>query len=298
MPEYSTVEVDVEGGRLYAGLWGSRGPVVLCSHGITANHISFQTLAELIGTEYRLIAPDHRGRGRSADISGPWGMKAHAADMVALLDALSLEKADVMVGHSMGAFISVVTQALYPDRIGPLLLVDGGLPLMDNLPAGVSPEQLVQSIIGPAMERLDMRFASTEAYLDFWRQHPAFQRGDDWTPALVDYFHYDLGGRAPELHSIVNKAGILGDAESQLMSDDIPEALTSLSVPVKFLQAPRGILDDAPLYPLARLAELQKRYKNFEFASINDVNHYTILLAENGAQAVAVEIRALLAASA
>ncbi len=294
MPSYRSVEVDVEGGRLYAGIWGNRGPVVLCSHGITANHISFQTLAERMGGEFQLVAPDHRGRGRSNAISGPWGMKAHAADMIALLDALSLERADVMVGHSMGAFISVVTQAQYPDRIGALLLVDGGLPLSDELPPGITPEQLVQLIIGPAMARLDMRFASIDDYLNFWRKHPAFQRSEDWTPALLDYFHYDLIGKAPNCHSAVNKAAILGDAESQLMSGDIPEALAKMSGSVRFLQAPRGIMDDKPLYPLSRLETLRERLGNFDYRSIDDVNHYTIVLAETGALAVEQEIRALL----
>ena len=294
MPVYQRVEVDVEGGTLCAGVWGNRGPVIVCSHGITANHISFQTLAERLGAECRLVAPDHRGRGNSSAINGPWGMKAHAADVVALLDALSLERADVMVGHSMGAFISVVSQAEYPDRIGAVLLVDGGLPLADEIPAGITPEQLVQSIIGPAMERLDRRFESVDAYLSFWRQHPAFQRDKDWTPALEAYFRYDLTGTPPACHSAVNKSSIIADAESQLMSDDIPSALVKLSAPVRFLQAPRGILDDAPLYPLPRLAQLRERFGNFDYRSVDDVNHYTIMLADKGAAVVAEEIRALL----
>lgn len=294
MPAYRTVEVQVEGGTLSAGIWGDSGPVILCSHGITANHISFQTLAERMGSEFQMIAPDHRGRGGSCDISGPWGMKAHAADMVALLDALSLERADVMVGHSMGAFISVVTQAEYPDRVGALLLVDGGLPLADEIPSGVTPEQLVQAIIGPAMERLDRHFESIDSYLDFWRQHPAFQRSEDWTPALEAYFRYDLTGDPPNCRSAVNKAAIIGDVESQLMSNDIPDALLRLSAPVRFLQAPRGIMNDAPLYPLERLEQLRARLGNFDFGTVDDVNHYTIVLAETGAAVVEAEIRALL----
>ncbi|MFT5032211.1 MAG: lipase [Bermanella sp.] len=294
MPSYRSVEVDVEGGHLFAGIWGDRGPVVLCSHGITANHISFQALAQRMGSEFRLVAPDHRGRGRSSAITGPWGMKAHAADMAALLDALSIERADVMVGHSMGAFISVVTQAQYPDRIGALLLVDGGLPLSDELPPGITPEQLVNMIIGPAMERLDMRFESIDAYLEFWRKHPAFQRREEWTQALEDYFRYDLVGTPPACHSGVNKTAILGDVESQLMSDDILEALTKLSAPVRFLQAPRGVMNDGPLYPLSRLEVLRERLGNFDYRSIDNVNHYTIVLAETGVVAVAQEIRGLL----
>ena len=294
MPSYRTLEVPVTGGSLYAGIWGDRGPVVLCSHGITGNHLAFQTLAERLGSDFRLVAPDHRGRGNSRDITGPWGMKAHARDTVALLDALEIECVDLMVGHSMGAFIAVVTQADYPDRIARLLLVDGGLPLADDMPEGVTPEQLVGAIIGPAMQRLDMRFSSLEAYLDFWRAHPAFQRSEDWTPALLDYFAYDLVGRAPDLRSAVNKTAIIGDAESQLMSDDIPEALARLTAPVRFLHAPRGLLNDAPLYSLARLEQLSARIADFRYRSVPDVNHYTIVLGEQGAGEVEAEIRALL----
>lgn len=295
MPGYREIDVQVEGGTLHAGLWGDAGPVLLCSHGLTANHRSFEGLARLLADRCRLVAPDHRGRAGSRHITGPWGMKAHAADVVALLDHLAIERADVMVGHSMGAFIAAVTQAEYPERVASVLMIDGGLPLADEVPEGVTPEQLIHAVVGPAMERLDMTFESVEAYYDFWKQHPAVAEG--WSRDMEKYLNYELVGEAPHLRAGVNKQAVIGDAESQLMSDDIPEAISRLSVPVRFLRAARGLVNGAPLYPLERLEKTKAQIRDFDYRAVEDINHYTILLSERGAREVARQIEALLALS-
>ena len=46
MAAYRTFDVAVEGGTLRAGAWGTDGPLVLCSHGITGNHVSFEALVD------------------------------------------------------------------------------------------------------------------------------------------------------------------------------------------------------------------------------------------------------------
>lgn len=293
MSSYREIEVEVKGGVLSVGVWGDSGPVVLCSHGITSNRQSFKLVAEALAGRCSVIVPDHRGRARSADITGPWGMLAHAEDMVAVLDALSLEAADLMIGHSMGGFITTATQANYPTRIRQVLLVDGGLPLFDEVPPGVTPEQLIEQIIGPSMQRLSMRFGSMDDYRDYWRQHPAFARDEDWQ-AFCDYMPSDLVGEPGDLHAPINKEAIILDTESQLMSDVIPRSLERLTVPLNFLQAPRGIMDDAPLYSDARLAELQTRYPTMYWQPVPDVNHYTIVMGPKGAAAVAEQALSLL----
>ncbi|MBB3047687.1 pimeloyl-ACP methyl ester carboxylesterase [Litorivivens lipolytica] len=293
MPSYREVEVKVKGGALSVGIWGESGPAVLCSHGITSNRQSFKLVAEALAASCRVIVPDHRGRGRSAEITGPWGMLAHAEDMVAVLDALDIEAADLMIGHSMGGFITAATQANYPARVRQVILVDGGLPLFDEPPPGVTAEQLIEQIIGPSMQRLSMRFDSLETYREYWQQHPAFKREADWQ-AFCDYMPSDLIGEPGELRAPINKEAIIRDTESQLMSDVIPRSLENLSVAMNFLQAPRGILDDAPLYSDARLEELQARYSNMVWKTVDDVNHYTIVMGPQGAAAVVDHARQLL----
>ena len=110
LPSYRTLDVAVRGGTLRAGVWGPQDPgtpTVLAIHGITASHRCWTLLAgQLPGV--RIIAPDLRGRGRSNALPAPYGMVSHAEDMAALLDAAGVEKA-VVLGHSMGAFVAVVT---------------------------------------------------------------------------------------------------------------------------------------------------------------------------------------------
>lgn len=294
---YRTEDVSVEGGTLRVAVWGDRGPVVLCSHGITATHTEFLHLArQLRGV--RLIAPDHRGRGRSNGITGPWGMAAHAADMLAVLDHLRIERADLMLGHSMGGFVAAVTAARHPERVGQVLMVDGGVPLMDVrfinwLPfSNYLVERLTLRIIGPSLTRLDMSFASREAYRAFWRVHPAL--ADDWSPELEQYIDYDLEGEPPAMRSSVRKIALLRDVRTQLVEDLVPRSLEMLRGPVRFLRAERGVMNDKALYDENKLAREGAKIRGFSSANVAGVNHFTILMSERGAKAVAAEVMRLL----
>ncbi|MFX9634899.1 alpha/beta fold hydrolase, partial [Acinetobacter baumannii] len=81
------------------------------------------------------------------------------------LDAANVTSS-LVVGHSMGAFVSLALAYLYPERVSRLLLIDGGLPL--DVPAGLDTDTLVAAILGPTAVRLSRRFASVDDYLDFW----------------------------------------------------------------------------------------------------------------------------------
>src|SRR5471032_539016 len=110
---YRTHDVPVDGGTLRVGDWDPEdpaAPTVVAAHGITASHLAWAMVAAAI-PQVRLIAPDLRGRGRSAGLPGPSGMARHAADLQAVIQALELPRA-ILVGHSMGGFVAVVTAHL------------------------------------------------------------------------------------------------------------------------------------------------------------------------------------------
>jgi lipase len=116
---YRVHDVPIDGGKLRVGEWGSDDPAlptVIAVHGITASHLAWAVLARAM-PQVRLIAPDLRGRGRSAGLPGPFGMASHAADLEAVMEALELPRT-TLVGHSMGGFVAVVAAHLYPDRSG------------------------------------------------------------------------------------------------------------------------------------------------------------------------------------
>lgn len=285
--DYESLVVPVSGGDLHAGRWGrgSDGPVVLALHGVTSNHLAWAAVAR--HTPYDVVAPDLRGRGRSNGLAGPAGMRAHADDLAGLLDHLAVERA-VVVGHSMGGFVAATFAAEHPDRVASVLLVDGGLPLPPP-PEGMTPEEVVAATIGPAAKRLSMTFADTEAYLGFWRDHPAL--AEHWTPEVTDYFAYDLVGEPPHCRSSVTAESVREDSIDLLDVGAIDARIGKLPAGTVFLRAESGLMGEpGGLYP----AELARRhaasYPSLVMRDVPGVNHYTLVMVDEGASVVAAAI--------
>ena len=284
--------VPVDGGELRVGILGAQdpgAPTVVAVHGITASHRSWlRVSADLAGV--RIIAPDLRGRGRSNSLPGPFGLRQHAADLERVLDHIGLAST-VAVGHSMGAFVVALLGYRAPERVAALVLVDGGVPLA--LPEGVDPDAVPLALLGPAADRLRMTFESRDSYRDFWRGHPAF--ADGLSPEVLDYLDYDLDGEAPALRASGSADAVTTDAQELYGPGWYSEALRSLRMPVTVLRSPRGLLAEPPgLYPPGRLEAARAELPQLEIQEVPDVNHYTILMAEPGASAVAAAVRSAL----
>lgn len=271
---------------LHVHEWGAGTPVVAI-HGITASHLAWAGVARHL-PDVRLIAPDLRGRGASSDLAGPLGMLQHADDIVSVLDDLGLDRVP-LVGHSMGAFVALVTAHRHPDRVTSLLLVDGGLPL--DLPDGYSLES-VGELLGPAAARLTMEFADREAYREFWRAHPAF--ANEWTPDLDAYVDYDLTGMEPHLRSRTSGEAMRADQLELYGSQTVVDSIEQLAHPATLLWAPRGLQDETPgLYPPAVLERWHAAVPTLTIEQVADTNHYTIVMTDPGASVVAEKIRQL-----
>lgn len=280
-------DIEVVGGSLRAVEWGAPGsPAVLAVHGITANHLTWEPLVELL-PDRRIIATDLRGRGRSAAIEGPWGMVQHARDQLAVLDAVGVDRAFV-IAHSMGASVAMTLRHLAPDRVAQLLLVDGGLPLPN--PYQLTPEAAVALLLGPALDRLTMTFPDRAAYRHFWQQHPSFQ--EEWTEVVERYIQYDLVEGSDGFRSSVRRAAAEADFVDQMNGVAFQAATRSLEqVAFDFLRAPRGLLNQTPsLYPIELMPDLAVRFPRMRSSTVADVNHYTILLADRGARALAAAV--------
>jgi lipase len=192
----------------------------------------------------------------------------------------------------MGGFVAARLAAQYPESVTGLLLVDGGLPI--PAPEGTSLEELPQAILGPAVERLSMTFVDRANYEEFWRKHPAFV--DDFTSAFRDYVDYDLVGSEPNLHPASNIEAVSFDA-MQLSGDvEYHGALRGLEMPVHFIRAPRGLLNQVPaLYSPEQCDHWHSDFPRIKFHEAPGVNHYTISLTQRGANIVAGVMNELLA---
>jgi lipase len=257
---------------------------VLGIHGVTASSLALAPVARHLAPRATLLAPDLRGRGGSAGLPGPYGMRAHAADVARVIEAAGVGPV-VVVGESMGAFVAVVLAAERPDLVERLVLVDGGLPL--PLPDGVEPDEAIRATLGPALARLSLWFPDHQAYLDFWRVHPAF--AEAWNDDVEAYLRYDLAGSEPRLRSRVAEAAVRADAPEVLASSAVvASALDELRVPVHLLRAVRNLQNLLPPLVGDALVEYwRKRVPQLTDEVVPGTNHYSIMFGEPGAATVA-----------
>lgn len=107
---------------LYYEERGNGYPLVLI-HGFPLDHTIWDEVSGLLKNDARVLLPDLRGYGRSPVTAGVYGMAVMASDVLRLLDRLQIEKA-VIVGHSMGGYISLAFARAYPQRLSGLALVN------------------------------------------------------------------------------------------------------------------------------------------------------------------------------
>lgn len=106
------------------------GPPVLLLHGFPdSSYVWRQQVPALTGAGLRVLAPDLRGFGESdrPEQVDDYRMRYLVADVIALLDALGIEKVAV-VGHDWGAALGWVFAATAPDRVERLMVMSVGNP--------------------------------------------------------------------------------------------------------------------------------------------------------------------------
>jgi pimeloyl-ACP methyl ester carboxylesterase len=273
----------VPGGKLQVARAGAQpedaGCVVLAAHGVTASMMTWRTVARDLRLRpgFSLLAPDLRGRGRSAQLPGPYGIESHVTDLIAVLDHVGAERA-VLVGHSMGAYVVARLAAEHPERAAALVLLDAGLPLGPP----DDPEETMRGAVGNAIMRLGITFGSTEAYIAAWRSHPAF--AETWNEDVEAYAEYDLVREGNQVRCVASPAAVRADSAEMVLDDATRTALDRVraDIPVRVLRAERGLFDDndTPLIPAKELRAFTAGHPEVRVDAISGVNHYTLLMGD------------------
>jgi pimeloyl-ACP methyl ester carboxylesterase len=221
-----------------------------------------------------LLAPDLRGRGRSAGLPEPYGIAAHVADLIAVLDHVGADRA-VVVGHSMGCSIAARFGADHPDRTAAVVLLDGGLPL---LPENVVPddEEEDEGEAHGLLDRFEATYATVEEYLAYWRNHPALKTA--WDDDINAFVHCDFVEDEDGVRCVAKLQAVRTDV-TDLMFDGLTwTSVTRVRAPVRLMRSPRGLYDDDPLIPLAELDEFLQDHPHVSVEMVPDVNHFTMLI--------------------
>lgn len=112
--------------RDYAG-GGDGRPPLLCLPGLTRNARDFELLAARLAGEWRLICPDMRGRGDSAQAKDPmtYVPLTYLQDIGRLIADLAVSRF-VAVGTSLGGIITMLVAATHREWLAGAVLNDVG----------------------------------------------------------------------------------------------------------------------------------------------------------------------------
>lgn len=114
-------EVTANGARLYYETHGAGFPLVLIS-GLGGAAASWANQVAPFAQRFRVLVHDQRGTHRSERSRIDYSIDQMAADAIALMDALEIERAH-LIGHSTGGAIAQTMAILHPERIARLGLV-------------------------------------------------------------------------------------------------------------------------------------------------------------------------------
>ena len=265
-------DLDVNGITLRYVTWGqfSRPErAVLLIHGLTSNSQAWNRLGPILAAQGCFaLAPDLRGRGLSARPPHGYGIPYHANDLLALCDALDLPTVHV-VGHSLGAQITIFLAAIHPRRVGRIVLVDAG----GKLPADAI------SAIAPALARLGTVYPSLDAFLQTMQQAPVYQ----WNTFWERHYRYDA-----EVHtdgtvtSRVPKAAIAEEIAVNSFATRLDTLTERIHAPTLIVRAALGLLgpDRGYILPAEEAGRLRDVIAGSRVTVIPEANHYTVLLSD------------------
>jgi pimeloyl-ACP methyl ester carboxylesterase len=276
--------VPVDGGELAVEVTPGDTEPVLAVHGLSSNRRLWSWLqAEDPGLT--LVAPDLRGRADSVDVPGPSSVAQHAQDLVAVLDAVGLDRA-VVVGMSMGGFVAVALASAHPDRVAALVLVDGGFPMAQH---PTDPDR-VRAAFAPAADRARHTYADVQDYID--AVAPGMPLLDRLDPILHGTQAHDLDAEGrPRL----DPTAVLDDAVDTVLG---PERWRGVTVPTTLLHAEWSIgAGSSPAYPAEAVAGFRSALPALHTTELIDgADHAATVMTRRGAAVVARHVRAALAA--
>jgi pimeloyl-ACP methyl ester carboxylesterase len=255
----------------YLDAAGGEPPLVLL-HGLSSNADVFGgLLAAGLSPAFRVVAPDLRGRARSDKPASGYRMADHAADVVALLDALGLERV-VLGGHSFGALLSIYLAATHPGRVSRLVVLDASIRLQPQ----------VREMLKPSLDRLTQVLPSADDYLARIRAAPYLD--GRWDPELEGYFRAEIGGSGDGGVRSLTSADAVAQALDGVLAEPWAELAPRVSQPALLLNAlgPYGPPGSPPLILREDARDTVAALPDCRYVEVPG-NHLTMLFGGNAA---------------
>ena len=125
------IRVDAAGASINALVWGDAGkPGIVLIHGGAAHAHWWSHIAPAFLPDYRVVALDLSGHGDS-DRRERYGLDLWTDEVIAVIDAAEFASEPVVVGHSMGGFVTIATAARHNERLGGAVIIDSPVVKID-----------------------------------------------------------------------------------------------------------------------------------------------------------------------
>ncbi|MEM7410195.1 MAG: alpha/beta hydrolase [Myxococcota bacterium] len=116
--------ITVEGAKIHTLTWGEAGrPGIVFVHGGAAHAHWWSFIAPLFLPEYRVVALDLSGHGDS-DRRDSYPRELWAREVMAVIQAADFAGPPIVIGHSMGGFVTIATAAAYGDQLAGAVILD------------------------------------------------------------------------------------------------------------------------------------------------------------------------------
>jgi 3-oxoadipate enol-lactonase len=148
------------------------GPAVLLLHMVGGSHAVWNALIPELAKEYRVLAPDLRGHGKTPAPPGSlYSFDELEGDLIRLMAAKSVETAFV-VGLSGGALLALRLTLDHPERVRGLVMVSGAA-YTDNHTRSIS-QRWAQTLDQDGRDAFGLRLLKDLYYPDWIEEHLDF----------------------------------------------------------------------------------------------------------------------------
>lgn len=131
---------------------GGTGPTVVLLHGVNDYAGTWARVAKPLAGRYRLVIPDLPGHGKSEPKEGPLTVDHLLAGVEAVL--ASEPRPVILVGNSMGGWLSLLTARRHPDQVGRVVLLNAAA-IKADAPVSLVPRnreearRAMDAVLGP-----------------------------------------------------------------------------------------------------------------------------------------------------
>ena len=150
------------GVRLRYGVQGDpAGEPIILLHGYSDSSFSYSTVLPMLDRKYRVYVLDQRGHGESDRPANAYALSQFAADVVAFMDVMKIDKATI-VGHSMGSFVAQHVAVAAPERVKRMVLSGSATTIRNNVVTELQRE--VNALTDPVPEKFVRDFQLSVAF--------------------------------------------------------------------------------------------------------------------------------------